>query len=124
MIRMRNIFSLLACLTALFCASSVLGQETTITVRAGETFTSTLTAVSPTCRPVFYPVRFTSLPRYGRVRVLRSSGFQRTHPRAECNYRVVPAIIVRYLAPRNVGHDSFSLFFGPDHYKILVNIVP
>jgi hypothetical protein len=120
----RTMLSLLACVTALFCASSVLGQEATVTVRAGETFTSKLTALSPTCRPVSYPVRFTSLPRYGKVRVSRSSDFQRTHPSAECNYRVVPAISVRYLAPRSVGHDSFSLFFGPDHYKIMINIVP
>ncbi len=96
-----------------------------MTVRAGHKFTSKLTALSTTCTPSLLPVRFTQLPRYGRVRTYRSTDVQRDNPNSACNNRTVPAIAVEYRAPSGfTGQDRLGLVFGNRQYRLLITIVP
>ncbi len=121
---MRRIVSAIVFVIMLGCTAPALGQEV-ITVRAGKWFTAKLTNLTATCRSRLSPVRITQQPRYGRVRVYRTTSYQRNHPVYSCNYIVVPAIAVEYRAPSGVtGQDQFSLVFGDRLYSLRVNIVP
>ncbi len=122
---MKSIGSTIMSMIMLGCTIPALGQEAAVTVKAGQKFTSKLTDLSATCTPILLPVRFTQLPRYGRVRTYRSTDFQRDHPNSACNNRIVPAIAVEYRAPSGfIGQDQFSLVFGTRQYRLLVTIVP
>jgi hypothetical protein len=121
---MKSIVSAVS-MIVLSCTIPALGQGATVTVKAGHKFTSKLTDLSDSCTPILLPVRFTQLPRYGRVRIYRSTDFQRDHPNSACNNRIVPAIAVEYRAPSAfTGQDQFSLIFGTRQYRLQINIVP